>query len=279
MTTIFKARIAKPSDYKKIVRLCKRAVGPHDYVLSSLSDTIARKGLFLAFSGKELVGMSNFSLTLDNAGWLGMARTDPNWRRKGVAVFLQKTKSRYARKLGISKLRLFVLSTNTPSLRACIKGGFHPVAESAHLSLRLRGSHTKEFSFRKTTDMKSLDGLRSRYVSKLNGYVGYKWNFLKLDKSVLSKLIASGELYECGGVKFILSEKIEHEEGAHREFSLLEGSFEKGIASVISVARKLRTDSLGTFIPYEHYLISIARSLGFKDDSWGWHCIALEKKI
>ncbi len=154
------------------------------------------------------------------------------------------------------------------------------MAESAHLSLRMRGSHAKEIAFCKITDMKSLEGLlRSRYISKLNGYVGYKWNFLKLDKSALSKLIASGELYECGGVKFILSKRIEHEEGAHREFSLLEGSFEKGIASVISVARKLGTDSLGTFIPYEHYLISIARRLGFKDDSWGWHCIAMEKKI
>jgi GNAT superfamily N-acetyltransferase len=275
----FTARIARRSDYSKIVRLCNRAVGPDDYVLFGLADTIERGGLFLAFSGDQLVGMSNFTRTIDNAGWLGMARTDPDWRRKGVALFLQNEKGKYAKELGIRKFRLFVLSTNTASLRACLKGGFSKVAEAAHMSISPKKFKNNEIQFAHIDSKNSLrDLLRSKYALKMNGYIPYRWNFLKFMPGVLLEIQRRGELYESDGLKFILTEKLEHE-GSHREFSLLEGSFERGVSSVISVGKKLGCDSLGAFIPFDHYLISIARKFGFRDDSWGWHCIVLEKKL
>ena len=85
-----RATIAKPSDYRLVARLCRRAVGSWDYVLIKLRDVIGEKGLFLAWNGSELVGMTNFDRCIDGSGWLSMARTDPDWRGGGVAVFLQR---------------------------------------------------------------------------------------------------------------------------------------------------------------------------------------------
>ncbi|MGI0083960.1 MAG: GNAT family N-acetyltransferase [Nitrososphaerales archaeon] len=275
----FTARVARPSDYWRIVALCKLAVGPDDYVIPRLKHIIASKGLFVASSGSEFVGMSNFSRTIDGAAWFGMARTHPDWRRKGVAIFLQHAKAEHARKLGIRRLRLFVLSTNKPSLRACLKGGFRPVSEAAHLSLnlsedRFEGNHKFEISREPLLNL-----LKSRYVKKMKGYVGYDSTFVKIDEQVLEKISRKGEIYSLEDAKFILNPRDEFEPDNHREFSLLEGSVEKGLDSVARTARGIGTDSVGTFIPYEHYLIKMARTLGFRDDPWGWHCICFEKSI
>lgn len=276
----FEARVAKPSDYQEIVALCKLAVGEDDYAIQRMRQVIAARGLFLAFSGKELVGMSNFSRTIDGAGWFGMARTHPDWRRKGVAIFLQRAKASHARKLGIKKVRLFVLSTNTPSLRACLKGGFRPVSEAAHLSFNLGTSGSREnheFEISRREFLKNLP--KSRYVKKMKGYFGYDSTFAKLDQIVLEKISQNGEVYSYRDAKFILNRPDELEPHNHREFALLEGSFEKTLSAVAHTALSFDTESLGTFIPYDRYLISLARNFGFKDDSWGWHCICLEKSV
>ena len=57
--------VARPSDYKAISRLCRRAVGPGDYVLWNLREAINDRGLFLAWVGDQLVGMTNFDKCVD----------------------------------------------------------------------------------------------------------------------------------------------------------------------------------------------------------------------
>lgn len=96
----FRASIASPSDYRLVARLCRRAVGPGDYVLSILREVIRDKELFLAWNGVELVGMTNFDECVDGSGWLSMARTDPDWRGRGVALFLQRQIAAHARRRG-----------------------------------------------------------------------------------------------------------------------------------------------------------------------------------
>lgn len=71
-------RIAGPSDTKVVARLCRRAVGPGDYALRILRDVIAEKGLFLAWSNAQLVGMTNLDGSIDGSAWMNMARTDRN---------------------------------------------------------------------------------------------------------------------------------------------------------------------------------------------------------
>ena len=84
----FNSTIAASSDLLSVARLCRRAVGSSDYVLRILPRAAARGQLFLAWYGEELVGMTLLDKCIDGSGWLSMARTDPAWRRQGVALFL-----------------------------------------------------------------------------------------------------------------------------------------------------------------------------------------------
>jgi GNAT superfamily N-acetyltransferase len=108
--TRFKATIAKRPDRPLVARLCRRAVGRSDYILRILPVVIPRGGLFLAWDDGTLVGMTNFEWCIDGNGWLSMARTDPDWRRRGVATFLQREIAAYAKERGASMLRLWVSS-------------------------------------------------------------------------------------------------------------------------------------------------------------------------
>ena len=273
----FEARIATPLDREKISRLCVRAMGQDDYVLRILDSVIASGGLLLAFQGAELVGISNFSKNIDGTGWLGMARTDPDWRRKGVALLLQKAIAEHARKLGIRALRLFVLSTNTPSIRATLKGGFREVSDAGHVSRAIEGylSETDDAKIPADYPLESLLG--SRYLSKMNGYFGHSWSFVRADHAVLEKV--RSQTYSVDDCVFIVSQPEMLEAHPHIEFALLEGSFKRGLRAAMKTCSLLGAESVGSFIPYEPYLLSIARNQGFKGDPWGWHSIVFEKKI
>ena len=132
------SRIARRSDYEKVARLCRRAVGSRDYVLSELDNVIDDGRLFLAFEGKELVGISHLTELPDNTGWLGMARTDPDRRGKGVARFLQRSIATYEKKRGIKRLRMFILETNTSSIRSVQKGGFKPICDVSYVLRKVK---------------------------------------------------------------------------------------------------------------------------------------------
>ncbi len=134
----FTTRKATILDYRSIVRLCRRAVGPPDYVTSILKYLITDGGLLLAFCEENLVGITNFERCIDGSVWLGQARTDPSWRRKGVAMVLQRAVARSARKEGIKVIRMWVLERNLPGNAVSEKGGFRPVCELVHLRRRMK---------------------------------------------------------------------------------------------------------------------------------------------
>ncbi len=140
----FRSTIAKTSDLRLATRLCQRSTGRGDYALWVLRETIEDGGLFLAWAGHELVGMTNFDRCVDGSGWLSMARTDPKWRRTGVALFLQRKIAQYAKRRDILFLRLWTLSNNNASKRACLKGGFKPICEAAHISCAFRGKRRRK---------------------------------------------------------------------------------------------------------------------------------------
>ena len=136
--------IAKQHDRPLIARLSRRAAGRSDYVLRILPSAIDRGGLFLAWDDSELVGMTNYDKCIDGSGWLSMARTDPTWRRRGVAIFLQQKIAAYARQRGVGTLRLVVSSENKPSIKACKKGGFRRVFDAANITCRLSAKRTRQ---------------------------------------------------------------------------------------------------------------------------------------
>jgi hypothetical protein len=223
--------------------------------------------------------MSSFTGIFDKSGWLGMARTDPDWRGKGVAQFLQKSIAKYARKRGIRTLRFFVLSTNTASLRAASKGDFKPVAHATHVTCDVTKS---KFLSKNQAVTESASGLvdikqmlHSNYVLKMNGFLRYGYAFVRANQTNLAYIKNKKELYCNGKSSFILTRT-----GAgHGEFCVLTGKLRESLLKILRAAKEMRLRKLGGFIPHDYRMIRVSKNVGFKQDSWGKHSIVFEKRI
>ena len=271
--------VARTSDYKVISHLCRRAVGPDDYVLWILREIIDDRGLFLAWAGDQLVGMTNFDKCVDGSGWLSMARTDPDWQGLGVARFLQRELAKRAKKRGIRILRLWTLSANHAAIRACEKGGFSRVCEAVHVSHSYR-SKIREESPNLTNSVNSTKKiLESSYLSETHGYFAYKWQFVKANEVLIEKIRRKRELCSHDKLTFILTKPEKSFRRLSCSFSLLEGDPASSMRVILSKAKSLRAAWIGGYLPYDCELLTAALQSGFKVDSWGNHCCVFEKII
>lgn len=279
-STYLSIRVARPSDYSAVARLCRRAVGPGDYVPEILKDIIADKGLFLAWDRNQLAGMMHFEKCIDGSGWLSMARTDPDLRRRGIALALQDHITGYARRKGIRSLRLWVLARNRPSILTCTKAGFRPICEASHVSSASRGKRKlRQISPLNWINKSSLRPLlRSPYLAKMNGYFAYKWHFVKATEDLLDILLQKEELYWDGESAFILTRPEISFGRSYSSFTPLIGSLAQSLREVKQVAKSLGPVSLGCYIPYDAHLLRSAQENGFRRDPWAKHCIVFEKK-
>ena len=272
--------VARVSDYKAIRRLCRRAVGPRDYVLRILRDVINDRGLHLAWVGDQLVGMTNFDKCVDGSGWLSMARTDPDWQRRGVARFLQRELAKKSKKHGIRILRLWTLLTNYASIRACEKGGFHQVCEAVHVSHNFRSKTRCRQHPQLTSNLTSMTKmLESSYLSRMQGYFAYKWHFVKANGALIGKIRRKRELISLNGSTFLLTKP---ENSFHRlscSFSLWEGDPTRSMRLILSRAKNLGADWVGGYLPYDRHLLDLSSKIGFKVDRWGYHCLVFEKTV
>jgi Acetyltransferase (GNAT) family len=275
------ARVAKPSDLQLVAKLCRRAAGPRDYALSILREKIASGGLFLAWKDSELVGMTNFEKCVDGSGWLGMARTDPDWRRSGVAIFLQGQIAAHAKKGGVTILRLLASARNTPSIGAIMKGEFRQVCEAAHISYHFKktGKNTSISSCSRISEAKLDTFLNSEYLSQMNGYLAYNRRFVKANYRLLKIILRRGEVYTMGGASFILTRprKIFGERATN--LSLLAGKVTDSYKRSKDAGKALGVRVMGGYIPYNRYQLRAARELGFRIERWGQHCLVFERKI
>lgn len=272
--------IAEQSDRPLIARLSRRASGRSDYVLRILPGAIDRGGLFLAWHGSELVGMTNFDKCIDGSGWLSMARTDPNWRRRGVAILLQRKIAAYAKQRGVRILRLVVSSENKTSIKVCEKGGFKRVCEAAHITCNLRTKKPRRkvgSSWVSQAQLQSL--LKSPYLTKTRGYIGYRRHFVKLTNNLLTKLRDQGNLYLTGNSTLLISRPERGFRGLQSSLTILGGPIAKSLIGAKKTARGMGARTLRVYIPYSRYEISVAKRLGFKRSAWGKHFLVFEKKI
>ena len=234
----------------------------------------------MAWHGSELVGMTNFDKCVDDSGWLSMARTDPAWRRRGVATFLQSQVIDYARGKRITALRLWTLSKNKAAIKACEKGGFKLVCEAAHVSSRLRlKTKAKATSPISASDTQLRAFLRSGYSSKMNGYIARGSHFLRSSERLLGHLEGQGELYVEEDSAFLVTRPEIRFKEPQSSLTILTGPVQESMKSAKKIARALGAKILSAYVPYEQYQLSIAKRCGFKRSPWGTHCLVFEKKI
>jgi hypothetical protein len=224
--------------------------------------------------------MTNFDKCIDGSGWLSVARTDPKWRGRGVATFLQGKIAEYAKHRGIGTLRLWVSSGNKSSLRACERGGFRQVCQAAHISRSLnRVKSSKKVDPSYPAEAKILPLLKSSYVAKTRGYMGYKRHFVKLTKNLLTQLREQGELYMSEKETLLVTRPETFFRAAQSSLTILEGTFSRSVELAEEIARGMGARILSAYIPYSPYEISLAKKRGFRRSAWGKHCLVFEKRV
>jgi len=283
----YSSRIATSRDKESVSTLCSRAMGEDDYVIEILDKTISAGGLFLALDQNRVIGIANFQkVSSDGSAWLSMARTDPEYRGRRVAGYLQKVIASRARQEGIHELRFLVNSSNTPSIRSALRGGFRPIAETAHASFFLektRYGHIKKARVRALSNSETVSIMSgSTYLNKANGYLAYGWHFEKASASRLEELSTNGKAYasadQDSAFLFGCAEDWDPDR-YHAEFFILKGTIKRTLEIIKEYGASLKLKSIGTFLPYNKYLIrSALNENSFKVDPWADHGIVFGRK-
>ncbi len=186
-----------------------------------------------------------------------------------------------------AELRFLVNSSNTPSIRAAIRGGFRPICETAHVSFSLRKKHSSRRKQIRPLRLSNSDVASiissSSYLARLNGYLGYGWHFEKATVPVIRNASQKGRVYASDGLKnvFLLGcAEIWDPFRDHGEFFILNGALGKTLDMIKEYGASIKLDSIGTFLPYNSYLIRTAvRENSFQLDPWADHGIIFERKI
>jgi len=216
---------------------------------------------------------------IDGSGWLSMARTDPTWRRQGVAIFLQRRILEYARGEGIGPLRLWTLAKNRASIKACEKGGFKQVCEAAHIFRRLKFSKKRRIKPSSISNTQLRSFLRSNYITKMNGYIAREWYFMKTSERLLRRLERQGELYGSQDCAFLVTRPEIRFEEPQSSLTILTGPVSKSMKSAQEIAAALGAKILSSYVPYERYQLSVAKKCHFRRSPWGYHCLVFEKRV
>src|SRR5579875_34670 len=283
--SFLESRIAKEKDYSEIAELCRRAVGRDDYVLPILRKMISSGGVFIALDGSKIVGITNYQKTIDGGGWMSSARTDPDYRGRRVAGFLQESIASYARKQGVRFLRLWINKSNNASIKAAVRGGFRPLSEMIHLSRKVDRKSKRDRTLSRFENPSASDVyeiLNSNYMKGMNGFFAHYWQLIRASENVIREVARRGDLYRSnqGGDVFFIPDEQEKWGGIqHNEFAPLDGPLKRSLKEIHSFAPLLGTDSLGSFLPYNQHHIRVARDLGYLPDAWGDHAVLFEKTI
>ncbi|MDI6905261.1 MAG: GNAT family N-acetyltransferase [Candidatus Bathyarchaeia archaeon] len=126
-------RKARSSDREAVFKFCEKTWSWGDYIPKVWDKWLREKNgrVFVATINGVPVGISHLSMDKPHEVWLSAARTDPNYRRIGVATAITKKCLEYAKRKGAKIARLVTESDNTAAQTMLQKLGFKPIAEFA----------------------------------------------------------------------------------------------------------------------------------------------------
>ncbi|RLI18781.1 hypothetical protein DRO44_00175 [Candidatus Bathyarchaeota archaeon] len=124
-------RKAKSSDKEAVFNFCRKTWSWGDYIPKVWDKWLKEKNsiVFVATINKVPVGISHLTIDKPSEVWLSGARTDPNYRRMGVATAITKKCLKYAQVKGAKIARLVTESNNKAAQRVLQKLGFQPITE------------------------------------------------------------------------------------------------------------------------------------------------------
>jgi len=124
-------RKARISDREAVFKFCQKTWSWGDYIPEVWDKWLKEKHgrVFVATINGVPVGISHLSTDKPHEVWLSGARTDPKFRRMGVATAITKKCLEYAKKKGTKVARLVTESDNVAARTLVQKLGFKQIAE------------------------------------------------------------------------------------------------------------------------------------------------------
>jgi ribosomal protein S18 acetylase RimI-like enzyme len=124
-------RRACASDREAVFKFCEKTWSWGDYVPKVWDQWLKEKNgrVFVAIIDGVPVGITHVSVDKPNEVWLSAARTDPKYRRLGVATAITRKCLEHAKRKGAKVARLATESDNVAAKAVVQKLGFRPTAE------------------------------------------------------------------------------------------------------------------------------------------------------
>ncbi|MEM4703610.1 MAG: GNAT family N-acetyltransferase [Candidatus Bathyarchaeia archaeon] len=130
-------RQARKTDGKTVFKFCEKTWDWGDYIEHVWDKWLKEKNgrVFVATIEGVPVGISHISIDKPSEAWLSGARTDPKWRRQGIASAITEKCLEYAKRRGVKVARLMTESFNLTAQSLLPKLGFQPIATFAETEL------------------------------------------------------------------------------------------------------------------------------------------------
>jgi len=272
--------IAKRSDKRAILGLCRRAVR-RDYVPMFLDEFIDEGGLFLAMDNGRVVGITNYVRCYGGDGWLGQARTDPDYRRQGVATALIRACCRHAAVQGAGHVRLWTLRTNRPAQITARSNGFKEVAAFKRVMKRVgrrKGDSDLKIVRRPEAAWRLARG--SGLLRESHGYASLGTEFVKVDPKAFSEAVSAGKIARLGDNICFIDDNVWGDKWkAPLEFNGLAGDINTMLDEAERFAAAKGKREVHTFFPVNSRSLRAARRMGYKVVEWGKEAVLFEKRI
>ena len=273
-------RQATMKDKAAIVRLCKRSVR-NDYVLLFLDGFLKDGGMFIALDGKRVVGMMKYTKCIGGDGWLGAARTDPKYRRRGVASSIMEACMKHAASQGAKFVRSWTSRTNKSAMMAGQHAGFREVGAFTRVRKRVKRTDMNCKLWQERSISRIWPLIRNSKLMKDSGfYAPIPFDFVKVTRKVLSEAVSNGWIYRIDdNICFIDEDAWGDEWKDVLEFTPLTGDVKLLLREGLLFTQDKGKKELHIFLPFNSPSLRTAIRMGFKVVSWGREAVLFEKAV
>ena len=187
-------RKARPSDRETVFKFCEKTWSWGDYIPKVWDKWLKEKNgrVFVATIDRVPVGISHLSIDKPHEVWLGGARTDPNYRRIGVATAITKKCLEYAKQKAAKVARLVTESDNIAVQTVAQKLEFKPISEFTEMTTeKITEENGKNSKWAEKTDTNAIrDYLQtSETYRKAAGLYTVIFHWFSLKKHDLKRFI------------------------------------------------------------------------------------------
>ena len=265
-------------DKAGLATMCRRAVGPEDYVLELLRPALRRGGVLLAVDGKRVVGMMNTVDCLGGGLWLSMARTDPDYRRKGVASALLERAVREGKVRGHRQVRLWSNADNPAGNATARANGFREVGrffgalhDPAKGRLLSHVAYDAAAVWELTRD--------SPLVAGGGGYIHLEWSFLPYTRGIAEEIVERGWVRTLGESVLACRSEEHFEALDWLEFTILAGNVTTALREGSRLAGFRGAGGAFTYLPQLPAHHRSARAAEYRVVPWATDAVLFEKGI